>query len=97
MGASFGLPNEKEYFNLMPSAYFKNIAMGAINYALGGVVSGIYRPEIVNSKWTGSNQVTYFTSLEEPGCPPSPHTFFLSPWACRVHFWSQSMPDVCSR
>ena len=57
MGASFGLPNEEEYFELMPSAYFKNIAMGAINYALGGVVSGIYRPEIVNSKWSGSNQV----------------------------------------
>ena len=57
MGASFGLPNEEEYFDLMPSAYFKNIARGAINYALGGVVAGIYRPEIVNSKWAGSNQV----------------------------------------
>eukprot|EP01043_Picozoa_sp_COSAG02_P016986 COSAG02_NODE_760_length_17479_cov_23.555178_8_plen_90_part_00 len=56
MGASFGLPNEEDYFDLMPSAYFKNIAMGAINYALGGVVSGIYRPEVVNSKWE-SNQV----------------------------------------
>ena len=64
MGASFGLPNEEEYFDLMPSAYFKNIAMGAINYALGGVVAGIYRPEIVNSKWTGSNQGSFMVVID---------------------------------
>ena len=73
MGASFGLPNEKEYFDLMPSAYFKNIAMGAINYALGGVVSGIYRPEIVDSKWKGSNQVSCcFPALKESGLASPP-------------------------
>ena len=55
----------------MPSAYFKNIAMGAINYALGGVVAGIYRPEIINSKWSGSNQVcVYLLDRKEPHCRP---------------------------
>ena len=61
MGASFGLKDE--FFPEMPQAYFKDIAVGAITYALGGVVSGIYRDEVVNSKWTGSNQGSFLVVI----------------------------------
>ena len=37
--------------------------MGAITYALGGVVSGIYRDEVVNSKWSGSNQGSFLVVI----------------------------------
>ena len=52
MGASFGLG--LDLFESIPSlqgAFFKNLALGAVNSALGGVVPGIYRQEFVDSKF----------------------------------------------
>lgn len=52
MGASFGL--DLDLFESIPSlqrAFFKNLAVGAVNCALGGVVPGIYRQEFVDSKF----------------------------------------------
>jgi LDH2 family malate/lactate/ureidoglycolate dehydrogenase len=64
MGASFGLPNHDEFFDMMPGAYFKEVALGAITYALGGVVSGIYRDEVVHSRWSGSNQGSFLVVID---------------------------------
>ena len=70
MGASLGLPDVNEHFEEMPQAYFKHIALGAVNRALGGVVAGIYRDEIVNSEWTASNQGSFFVVIDAARLQP---------------------------
>ena len=71
MGVSL-LPFEEDLFRRLPKAFFKNMALSAAIRALGGVFAGIFRDEMVESKWE-SNQgsfivvvnVAHFTPVDE--------------------------------
>lgn len=61
MGAHM-LPWDEELFARMPFAFFKELGIGAMNRAFGGVLAGIHLPQFMppQSKWE-SNQGSFIT------------------------------------
>ena len=57
MGGSL-LPFEEDLFLRLPKALLKNMALSAVIKALGGVLAGIFREEIIESRWE-SNQGSF--------------------------------------
>lgn len=57
MGGSL-LPFEEDLFLRLPKALLKNMALSAVIKALGGILAGIFREELVESRWE-SNQGSF--------------------------------------
>jgi LDH2 family malate/lactate/ureidoglycolate dehydrogenase len=64
MGAAM-LPWDEELFKRMPFAFFKELGIGAVNRALGGVLAGIYLPQFIPpaSRWE-SNQGAFIAVFD---------------------------------
>ncbi|HCL29409.1 MAG TPA: hypothetical protein DIC52_13345 [Candidatus Latescibacteria bacterium] len=58
------LPWEEDLFEQMPFAYFKELGLGSIAHALGGVLAGVWQPGRMppTSKWE-SNQGGFFAAF----------------------------------
>ena len=48
----------------------KELAIGAINRALGGVVAGVYRPELSSSKWSHLQQGSFMVVIDAERLQP---------------------------
>jgi LDH2 family malate/lactate/ureidoglycolate dehydrogenase len=64
MGTRF-LPWDEALFEKMPYAYFKDLGLGSVAHALGGVLAGIWQPGRIppTSKWE-SNQGGFFAAFQ---------------------------------
>ena len=64
MGAHM-LPWSEELFAQIPFAFFKELGIGAVNRALGGVLAGIYLPQFIppTSPWE-SNQGSFLAAFD---------------------------------
>ena len=64
MGASM-LPWDETLFDRMPFAFFKELGIGAMNRAFGGMLAGIYLPQFMEpqSKWE-SNQGSFISVFD---------------------------------
>ncbi|MCH2661927.1 Ldh family oxidoreductase [bacterium] len=64
MGAHM-LPWDEAIYEQMPFAFFKELGIGAINRALGGVLAGIYLPQFIppQSPWE-SNQGAFLAAFD---------------------------------
>ena len=64
MGASM-LPWDENLFAQIPFAFFKELGIGAVNRALGGILAGIYLPQFIppTSPWE-SNQGTFLAAFD---------------------------------
>lgn len=64
MGGSF-LPGSDELMAQFPNVFFKALGIGSINVILGGVLAGIWRPELLadDAKWE-SNQGSFLTAWD---------------------------------
>jgi LDH2 family malate/lactate/ureidoglycolate dehydrogenase len=54
MGAGLGLPSaegEDSLYDAIPSAYLKELALGAVDATLGGIIPGIYRHPEPEQQW----------------------------------------------
>ena len=62
--ASSMLEYDEELFARMPFAFFKELGVAAIPYGLGGVLAGIYSPELIppESRWI-SNQGSFIAAF----------------------------------
>lgn len=63
--ASRLLPWSEELFEQMPFAYFKELGLGSVTHALGGVLAGIWQPSRMppTSRWE-SNQGGFFAAFQ---------------------------------
>ena len=70
MGAHM-LPWDEELFAQLPFAFFKELGIGAVNRALGGVLAGIYLPQFIPpaSPWE-SNQGAFLAAFDVRGFMP---------------------------
>lgn len=64
MGGSF-LPSTDELMAQFPHVFFKALGIGSVNVILGGVLSGVWRPEVQPGKSTWeSNQGSFLTAWD---------------------------------
>ena len=59
------LPWDEAIYEQMPFAFFKELGIGALNRALGGVLAGIYLPQFIppQSRWE-SNQGAFLAAFD---------------------------------